>query len=662
MMTERLFGSIGHRRGGPRWPRWLLLCLAALPGTGSTTGPGAFAEGPVLISAAYPDGYLANDADEALQLWNVSTAAVDLSGWRVDDGAGRATFPPGAVLAAGHWWWLARDAAAFGRVFGQAPDWAWQSAAGDVRRMASLGGGPALANAGDGLQLVTSFGATADSLVYGNAGSDAAGDWQGRPVQPFAPGNVSGAHQVLYRKLDTGSGQPFPDSDTASDWASDAADERNGRRLRFPGWDLEQRLLPRRVHESARLEVAVTPDAGLAFLLRHLGAARTSVDLVAYTFEQPAVAELLADQARRGLRVRVLVDAAPAGGLSAGERWCLAQIAAAGGEVYWWDDGGEVGRRYRAMHMKLVVVDEARVVLGSENPGLGSFPADDQADGTAGRRGVLLATDAPDVVAWAREILALDLDPTAHLDLRPFQPRDPSRGAPAADFLPERFAGGAGYWPLAPLPLSTAGAFDFELISAPENSLAPDTGLLGLLARAGPGDEVLVQQLDEPLAWGDVAQGGAGALNPRPQAYLSAARRGARVRVLLDGYFDDPAQGNSNAATVRYLNEHAAAEELELAARSGNPAGLGLHNKMVLLRLNADPGQADRHWVHVGSLNGSQAAHKVNRELALQVDSAAVHRYLAAVFAWDWAESGAHAMYLPALMKASVIGGTGLPP
>jgi hypothetical protein len=633
-----------------------------VPGTGLSTGPGTAEASPVVISAAYTDGYLANDADEALQLWNVSAAAVDLSGWRIDGGTGGATFPPGAVLEAGRWWWLARDGPAFERVFGQPPDWAWRTSMGSGRPMASIGGGPTLANSGDVLHLLTSAGAPADVLAYGNAGSDAGPGWQGRTVQPMTLGNVSSAHQVLYRKLNSATGQPFPDTDGAADWASDPADEQAGRRVRFPGWDLEARLLPRRLQEPAHIEVAVTPDAGLPFLLRHLGAARTSVDLVAYTFEQPAVAELLAEQARRGLRVRVLVDGAPAGGLSPNERWCLARIAAAGGAVYWWDDGGEVGRRYRAMHMKLALVDEATIVLGSENPSLGSLPADDLADGTAGRRGVMLATDARGVVAWAQELLARDLDPVAHLDLRPFQARDPTRGAPASDYVPERAAGGAGYWPIAPLPLVTAGSFDFELISAPENSLAPGAGLLHLLAQAGPGDEVLVEQLDEPVAWGDVARDGAAALNPRLQGYLAAARRGARVRVLLDGYFDDPAAENSNAAALRYLSERATAERLDLVARSGNPAGLGLHNKMVLVHLNADPDQPDAHWVHLGSLNGSQAAHKVNREIALQVDAAAVYHYLAAVFAWDWAESGAHALFLPAAVKGALAAGSGLPP
>jgi hypothetical protein len=53
----------------------------------------------------------------------------------------------------------------------------------------------------------------------------------------------------------------------------------------------------------------------------------------------------------------------------------------------------------------------------------------------------------------------------------------------------------------------------------------------------------------------------------------------------------------------------------------------------------------DAHWIHVGSLNGTEVAHKVNREVAVQVESAALHAYLATVFTWDWATT--NALFLP---------------
>ena len=110
----------------------------------------------------------------------------------------------------------------------------------------------------------------------------------------------------------------------------------------------------------------------------------------------------------------------------------------------------------------------------------------------------------------------------------------------------------------------------------------------------------------------------------------SSRRRGASVRILLDRFFDDPRDPRSNTATCITLNAVAAAEGLDLVCRTGNPTGLGIHNKMALVRLNG----AD--YVHVGSLNGTEVSHKLNRELALQFRSQDAYAYLAWVFGWDW--------------------------
>ena len=105
--------------------------------------------------------------------------------------------------------------------------------------------------------------------------------------------------------------------------------------------------------------------------------------------------------------------------------------------------------------------------------------------------------------------------------------------------------------------------------------------------------------------------------NPRLQAYIAAARRGAKVRVLLDAYFDsqDLASPRSNLRTVEYLTAVAQAEGLDLQARLGNPTSQGIHNKMVLAQIG------DQGWAIAGSLNGGEVSAKLNREMALLVGS-----------------------------------------
>ena len=130
--------------------------------------------------------------------------------------------------------------------------------------------------------------------------------------------------------------------------------------------------------------------------------------------------------------------------------------------------------------------------------------------------------------------------------------------------------------------------------------------------------------------------------NPRLEATIAAARRDVTVRVLLDGFLD--AEGE-NAATVAYLQDIARTEGLDLQARLGNPTYLGLHNKMVLAEIDG------RGTVHADSINGGEASSKVNRELALQVQSDAAFAYLRAVFDYDW-RTAAPPIYLPAAFRS----------
>jgi hypothetical protein len=155
---------------------------------------------------------------------------------------------------------------------------------------------------------------------------------------------------------------------------------------------------------------------------------------------------------------------------------------------------------------------------------------------------------------------------------------------------------------------------------------------------------VLVEAFYENVHWGPSSGTPESDPNPRLQALLAAARRGARVRVLLDGFLDSEGE---NAETVAYLRQVAQGEQLDLQARLGNPTSLGLHNKMVLVRIGS------RGHVHAGSINGNETSSKLNRELALQVQSDAAYSYLQAVFDYDWS-TAAPPVYLPLVIRQYV--------
>jgi len=597
---------------------------------------------PVLISALHYDGYTPGDMDEAFQLTAVGSEPVNLRGWTVSDGEATAVFPE-TILEPGARIWIARSAKAFRQQFGFRPDWELEDTDWFVPE---LGGGvPQFRNVGDELSLRDETGRVIDAIVY-NDGNPATEGWFGGTVRPYAPSSTFAASgQIFYRKLDEVTGLPATDTNTVIDWMQDPTDPLRGRRVVYPGWDLEAFWRPARITETATITVVVAPDHLYEFVMAQIASAQRSIRFHGYTLENPAVAEALAARARAGVQVTLLLEGGPSGGIRLEEKWAAAQIEAAGGKVYFMVNDPDAGiyDRYRTYHPKVFLIDGRVALIGSENPGLGAMPTDEKSDGTLGHRGVYLATDAPGVIAALTRILDADLDPANHRDIVRWRADDP-RFAPPDWFTPQDLSGGTSYHVLWPDPLTLRGTFAFELISAPESSLRTTDSLLGLVERVGAGDTLYVQQLREPPHWGSSDASPVTDPNIRLEAFIDAARRGAKVRLLLDRYFDDPSDPLSNAATVDYVNRVAAREGLDLEALLGNPTGLGIHNKMILAHIDG------RGYVHIGSLNGSEASNKLNREIALQVQADAAYEFLARVFEIDWALS-TPSVFLPLLVR-----------
>ncbi len=593
----------------------------------------------VLISALHYYGYAGAD-DEAVQVINVGTAQAHLDDWYLandataDDGA---AFPADVTLEVGESIWCARSAVAFEDEFGFKPD--YETDETDVTVPELVGSWPGFANAGGESALFRDDGRLMDLLRYGDSTSSEDG-WSGAALQPWSPTNTFPEDgQILYRKLDQATGLPVTDTNTAADWAQDPGDDINGRKVRYPGWDLSEFFQTVRVTETANLTVAIAPDNAYAVIEGVIDDAATSIQIEGYTFENAHLMDAVISRAQAGVTVTVLLEG---GEVTDQERWFCQQLHAVGGTVYFMhnDDSADIHDRYRNQHAKFIIVDDQTLVLGSENFNYSGLPVDDKANGTWGRRGAFLITDAPCVVARARTIFERDLD-TAHKDIVMWSAAHPRYGDPTPGFAPvyvySDWVTSTVYFS-RPLILADT-LFAFEVVQSPENSLRDSDGLLGLVGRAGAGDVVLVEQLYEREHWGATDSIPATDPNPRLEAYIDAARRGASVHILLNGSWDSGSVVE-NAAARDYVNAIARTEGLDLEAQLGDPAGRGIHNKMVLVWIDGVGGYA-----HVGSINGSEASNKINRELALQVKSDQVYDYLARVFEVDW--NLAHPVFLP---------------
>ena len=595
----------------------------------------------VLINAVMYDGIIYSsyaEQDEAVQLWNGSQADVEISDWSLTDGESTVYFPENTIIEPEGTIWLARSGDAFQQTFGFWPDFEVEdeTAVSDL-----IGSWTGLSNSGDQVMLFDEAGVLVDCLVYeGGDSSECGVEWQGENVQPYSGGGAFGAEgQILYRKRDVQTGLPVADTNSVADWAQDMDDVVSGRKVQYPGWDVDTFFETTVVTETAVFTIAIAPDNAYEAIVNEINNAQTSIRAESLTFENVAIANALVAAASRGVSVTMLLEGSPTAGLEDQEKFICQLLDAAGGACWFMirDDGADIADRYRYLHAKFMLIDDERVLISSENLSPNSLPSDDKSDGTWGRRGVVLITDAPGVVNHVQTIFELDFDRANHNDLFKWQAESESYGAPPLHFDAVTASGGITYQVRYPEPLRLNGNFAFELVQSPENSLRMDSGLLGMVSRAGEGDSVLVQQLSERPFWGASTSNPIEDPNLRLEAYIDAARRGANVQLLLDAYFDDVDSLTGNSATCRYVNELAESENLQLNCATGNPAGLGIHNKMVLAEIDG------LGYVHVGSINGSETSSKGNRELALQVQSDEAYAYLADMFATDWPKH----VYLP---------------
>jgi phosphatidylserine/phosphatidylglycerophosphate/cardiolipin synthase-like enzyme/DNA/RNA endonuclease YhcR with UshA esterase domain len=584
------------------------------------------------IAAVYAatDENAINEQGEAVQLFNSADSARDLTGWALSDNVHSVKLD-GVTIAAHQTLWLAKNAVRFTAEFNQTP--AAEYGDSCSKAVPCLTGTPlAFDNQGGDVYLSSPTGVV-DVLVYGDGYSTVPG-WTGAAVQPYRFADyVPAAGQIFYRKLDLTTGNCLPgtkNNHQSTDWAQDPTDPNGGRRLLFPGWSTQFCDTAKGI-DNATTTFLVAPDNSLAGLLAALDKAKTEIDLELYFLTSPGIVDHVTAAQSRGVNVRALFD----GDLKPGDKtvllpggpadaylqtyWAAQEITAHGGKAFFWAADTAIQppipHRYNDDHQKFVIIDGTTSVISSENFAQTAFPAV-TGNSTSGNRGALVITDSPTVT---RRLAAIFENDVSHSDIHPWanvsdhfnQPVD----APVS----------TNYTIIQPQPLTISGSTSFEVVNAPDNAVNTADALIGMVAKAGKGDRVLVEQQYEYLDWGSPFS----YMNPRLTAYIDAARRGAKVQIILDGVNS----ASTNQPTLIALKKLATAESLALDVHITPKTGVSgnaFHIKMVIITSGADG------FVHIGSINGSENSSRYNREVAVQVESRAAFDYYAKVFDADW--------------------------
>jgi phosphatidylserine/phosphatidylglycerophosphate/cardiolipin synthase-like enzyme len=370
------------------------------------------------------------------------------------------------------------------------------------------------------------------------------------------------------------------------------------------------------------VQVGQSPDNTLALTVQAIRSAQKSLLINIYQFSSEGVAAAIAERIRAGVHVEILREGQTVEGLSAQEldvQARLAQLMRARGDgrIYVMTATQRADRRYRFDHAKYAVIDGESLLIGSENYTDTGTPKPTQKPRTA-NRGWQVWAHEPKLAAEFTAIFRRDADP-AQKDI---QVLDAPASAPAPTFKAARLA-------FTGETLDASGA---ETVLSPDNSQAKTLELIGRARRT-----LDIEHMGFPSKWGRGE-------SPIIQAVLEAARRGARVRVLINpdnafappGSAADPASG-PETQTIDGFNRVARDEKLDLTAVAADLRAMGvkaIHNKGVLV---------DGRYSLVASINWTQTSVVQNREAGLILESPAIHAHYDELFARDWAASQAKA-------------------
>lgn len=572
----------------------------------------------MLLVEVYPNGLAPDGTDQFIRLYNPLSVPIDLTGWSLGDTKVRATFPPESRIEPGQGLYIARDAAGFLRTMGAGPDFVWTPRRSSADPPSLHGGATLQLGRTQGVAVLRDdAGRHVDALVYGEPPGATPLGWRGEPAP--APDLA----EIIDRVRDEASwsahrpGVYLLDTDRAADWIQGSSwfDQRVYR----PG----QTWFEYPTYQAEGVTAYAAPDNSYEVLTQLLALARERIDLNVYDFTLLPIARQLSAAARRGVQVRLLMEAGSMARLSNQERYVARLISEAGGEVRWMvhDPGKGVQGRYVFNHAKYGVVDGKTVFVQSENMVRHGVPQDP----SFGNRGWGVVVEDRGLAAYLSRVFASDWVPS-YGDSIGYKPGTPL-GPPPDDFEPEDEVLKGSY--PRPFPtLSVRGPVQVTPILAPDHSLLETKGVIGLMRQAR--ESLYIEQQYVHLHWGEPD----GSPDLTPNLYLSeaiaAARRGVRVRILLSDAFLDPDNTKDNTRTVGYVNALARQSGLDMEARivrSDIALIDKIHNKGIIV---------DERKVLVSSVNWSRNSPANNREVSLLIDHPEIGRHFSDLFTYDW--------------------------
>jgi cardiolipin synthase A/B len=537
----------------------LIILLILLPiGQGILSSPGANASSLPSRDILKLCEILPRFPFEHIGIINLGASSVNLTGWSLSDGEGSWNFEGGPELDRRGELYVGFNLTFMrlvhpGRLAVDPLE---------LHRKGRL----AMADEGDEVLLVDPQGTVVDAIAYGKSIYSGAG-WNGEKAAPPGEGKV----------LRRSTLNPYSDTDTKTDWSISTMG-----RTSFSS-----------ISASALVEPFLCPEEMRSRMIREIRFAHESISVEVYILSDLNVASALASALERGVRVRVLVEGEPVGGLTDSQEEVLQALSNQGCEVCTISSFHGF-KRYDYLHPKFLVVDGRRALLASENFAYSSMEDN---------RGWGVVVDSPIIAEALLDVFDKDID----------------SGFPDISRLKSRI--GTETIVLDRVPDDQEQRTSDSIGAKVRTVLAPDfsyPSILGLISQTQRRLLLelyyLTDQWDEER---DIFQ-----------SVMDAARRGVSVRLLLDGSWYNNEEGRGNGALAKRMNDIAGQEGLDLRAKTLSPfhGYETLHNK----------GLVSDDITLISSINWVRASFERNREVGAIIESAEVAEYFAQAFEADW--------------------------
>jgi phosphatidylserine/phosphatidylglycerophosphate/cardiolipin synthase-like enzyme len=392
---------------------------------------------------------------------------------------------------------------------------------------------------------------------------------------------------------------------------------------------------------AIKINVADSPETNLALALNAIQSAKKKLVINAYELNSPEIANALKQKIKK-IPVTILLEGQPVGGIDEDGIQIRDLIVEAMNRsslphkflvMSSKTPDGERARRFRFDHAKYIIVDDSSLLVGSENYSVSGHPA----EGSKGTRGWETLIHDKGMASSFMQLFKTDSS-TEHGDVfliseSRLKSPIPFIGNWEGDLKDLGSIAQQAYVPAFPVPI------DFEVPSINQVT-SPNTSTSGLLNFIRGAKKTLdVELMSFSYRWGNT-----GNVSPLFTAIVDAARKGVKVRVLLN---DERAFGggfrlesehlnsktSNNVLVVEQLQAIAKKEKLELKALIADIKTMGvkyIHNKGAI---------ADNETVLISSINWNRNSLENNREAAVVVHSNEVSDYYSELFDSDWNDS-----------------------